>query len=444
MADLEPSEIVDYACEDADITLQLKNKFEPCLATRNQTKLFTEVETALVPVLATMEANGVRLDSEALKEYSKELIADSLVIQDKIFEIAGVEFNLSSPKQLGEILFDKLKLDPKAKKTKTGQYATGEEILSEMAHEHEIAALILDFRELQKLNSTYVEKMPENVSKIDGKIHTSYNQAVAATGRLSSVNPNLQNIPIRTARGREIRKAFIASDDDHILYAADYSQIELRIMAAFSQDQSMIDSFNKGLDIHSNTASKVFGVPLEEVTSDHRRKAKMVNFGLIYGISPFGLAQRLGISRTEAKEIVENYFTQFHAVKTYMDKIINDARDLEYVETILGRRRYLPEINSRNQTQRGFAERNAINAPIQGSAADMIKVAMIRIHDWMKTENLKSRMILQVHDELVFDVYKPELELIQAKVPEFMMKAIDFGVPMEIGTGVGKTWLEAH
>jgi DNA polymerase I len=266
MADLEPSEIVNYACEDADITLQLKNKFVPWLEKRNQVKLFNEVETALIPVLATMESNGVRIDTEALHAYSKELVAESLEIQTKIFEIAGIEFNLSSPKQLGEILFDKLKLDPKAKKTKTGQYATGEEILSEMAHEHEIAALILDFRELQKLNSTYVEKMPENVSKIDGKIHTSYNQAVAATGRLSSVNPNLQNIPIRTARGREIRKAFIASDEDHILYAADYSQIELRIMAAFSQDQSMIDSFNKGLDIHSNTASKVFGVPLEEVT----------------------------------------------------------------------------------------------------------------------------------------------------------------------------------
>lgn len=444
MSDLEPSEIVNYACEDADITLQLKNKFQPWLEEKNQVKLFEEVETALVPVLADMETSGVNLDTEALKEYSKELVEESIKIQDQIFEIAGVEFNLSSPKQLGEILFDKLKLDPKAKKTKTGQYATGEEILSDMAHQHEIASLILDFRELQKLNSTYVEKMPEMVSRFDGRLHTSYNQAVAATGRLSSVNPNLQNIPIRTARGREIRKAFIPRDENHILYAADYSQIELRIMAAFSQDQSMLDSFEKGLDIHSNTASKVFGIGLEEVTSDHRRKAKMVNFGLIYGISAFGLAQRLGISRTEAKEIVDSYFEQFHAVKTYMDKIINEARDHEYVETILGRRRYLPEINSRNQVQRGFAERNAINAPIQGSAADMIKVAMINIHDWMKAENLKSKMILQVHDELVFDVYKPELEIIQAHVPEFMKTAIDFGVPMEIGVGTGNTWLEAH
>jgi DNA polymerase I len=444
MADLSPQEIVNYACEDADITLQLKEKFEPWLEKRSQTKLFNEVETALVPVLAEMETNGVKIDIPALKEYSKELVAESLEIQQKIFDLAGLEFNLSSPKQLGEILFERLKLDPKAKKTKTGQYATGEEILSDMAPQHEIAALILDFRELQKLNSTYVEKMPHNVSKIDQRIHTSYNQAVAATGRLSSVNPNLQNIPIRTARGREIRKAFIPTDENHVLYAADYSQIELRIMAAFSQDQSMIASFENGLDIHSNTASKVFGVPLEEVTGDHRRKAKMVNFGLIYGISAFGLAQRLGISRTEAKEIVDTYFEQFHAVKTYMDKIINDARDQEYVETILGRRRYLPEINSRNQTQRGFAERNAINAPIQGSAADMIKIAMINIYHWMKKENLKSKMILQVHDELVFDVYKPELELIQKHIPEFMKAAIDFGVPMEIGTGVGKTWLEAH
>jgi DNA polymerase-1 len=297
---------------------------------------------------------------------------------------------------------------------------------------------------LQKLNSTYVEKMPEMVSKLDNKIHTSYNQAVAATGRLSSVNPNLQNIPIRTTRGREIRKAFIASDSEHILFAADYSQIELRIMAAFAQDHSMIEAFKNGVDIHSNTASKVFGVPLSEVTSDHRRKAKMVNFGLIYGISAFGLSQRLGISRTEAKEIVDSYFTQFHAVKSYMDKVVNEARDSEYVETILGRRRYLPEINSRNQVQRGFAERNAINAPIQGSAADMIKVAMINIHEWMQKEKLKSKMILQVHDELVFDVYKPELEIIQNKVPELMKTAIDFGVPMEIGTGVGENWLQAH
>lgn len=444
MADLEPSAIVNYACEDADITLQLKNIFENLLEEKNQTKLFKEVETALIPVLADVEANGVLLDSAALNEYSKELVADSLKIQDQVFEIAGMDFNLASPKQLGEVLFDHLKLDDKAKKTKTGQYATGEEVLSKLANDHEIASLILDFRELQKLNSTYVEKMPTMVSKSDGRLHTSYNQAVAATGRLSSVNPNLQNIPIRTARGREIRKAFIPTDDHHVLYAADYSQIELRIMAAFSKDQSMIESFEQGLDIHSITASKVFGVDLEEVTPDHRRKAKMVNFGLIYGISAFGLAGQLSIPRGEAKEIIDTYFEQFHAVKTYMDKVVNDARDQEYVETILGRRRYLPDINSRNQTARGFAERNAINAPIQGSAADMIKVAMIQIHDWMKKEKLKSKMILQVHDELVFDVYKPELEIIEAHVPEFMKTAIDFGVPMDIGVGTGKTWLEAH
>lgn len=443
MADLEPSAIVNYACEDADITLQLKNIFEPILKERKQDNLFLNVETALVPVLAEMESNGVCLDSEALNAYSKELVADSLKIQDDVFEIAGTEFNLSSPKQLGEILFDTLKLDDKAKKTKTGQYATGEEVLSKLANEHEIASLILDFRELQKLNSTYVEKMPTMVSKKDNRLHTSYNQAVAATGRLSSVNPNLQNIPIRTARGREIRKAFIPTKGNS-LYAADYSQIELRIMAAFSKDESMTNAFENGLDVHSMTASKVFGVDLEEVTSDHRRKAKMVNFGLIYGISAFGLSQRLGIKRGEAKEIVDTYFEQFHAVKTYMDTIVNEARETEYVETVLGRRRYLPEINSRNHTQRGFAERNAINAPIQGSAADMIKVAMINVHDWMKSEKLASKMILQVHDELVFDVVPDEMDIISSKVPEFMKTAIDFGVPMEIGTGVGKTWLEAH
>ena len=443
MADLDPSEVVNYACEDADITLQLKNIFEPKLKEKDQFELYMKVETALVPVLAKMESNGVCLDSENLHAYSKELLADSQVVQDKVFEIAGTEFNLASPKQLGEVLFDHLKLDPKAKKTKTGQYATGEEVLSKLAAEHEIASLILDFRELQKLNSTYVEKMPDMVSKKDNRIHTSYNQAIAATGRLSSVNPNLQNIPIRTPRGREIRKAFIPTEGN-ILYAADYSQIELRIMAAFSKDENMTDAFKNGLDVHSMTASKVFGVDLEDVTSDHRRKAKMVNFGLIYGISAFGLAQRLGIKRGEAKEIVDNYFEQFHAVKTYMDKIVNDARELEYVETILGRRRYLPEINSRNQTQRGFAERNAINAPIQGSAADMIKVAMINVHDWMEKEKLESKMILQVHDELVFDVVPDELDLISAKVPEFMKTAIDFGVPMDIGVGTGATWLEAH
>lgn len=443
MADLEPSAVVNYACEDADITLQLKNIFEPILKERKQYELFLNVETALVPVLAEMESNGVCLDSETLNAYSKELVADSLKIQEKVFEIAGTEFNLSSPKQLGEILFDTLKLDAKAKKTKTGQYATGEEVLSKLANEHEIASLILDFRELQKLNSTYVEKMPTMVSKKDNRLHTSYNQAVAATGRLSSVNPNLQNIPIRTARGREIRKAFIPTKGN-TLYAADYSQIELRIMAAFSKDENMINAFMNGQDVHSMTASKVFGVDLEEVTSDHRRKAKMVNFGLIYGISAFGLSQRLGIKRGEAKEIVDTYFEQFHAVKTYMDQVVTDARETEFVETVLGRRRYLPDINSRNHTQRGFAERNAINAPIQGSAADMIKVAMINVHDWMKTEKLESKMILQVHDELVFDVVPDEMKIISEKVPEFMKTAIDFGVPMDIGAGTGATWLEAH
>ena len=364
--------------------------------------------------------------------------------ESEIFEIAGQSFNIGSPKQLGEVLFDKMKLIDKPKKTKTGQYATGEEILSELEGQFEIARKILDYRELQKLKSTYVDALPTLVSPRTGRIHTSYNQAVAATGRLSSTNPNLQNIPIRTPRGREIRKAFIPDNEDFQILSADYSQIELRIMAAFSEDASMIEAFNQGRDIHATTASKVFKVELPEVTSDMRRKAKMVNFGIIYGISAFGLGQRLSIPRGEASEIIRAYFEEFPAVKRYMDKVIFDARDQHYVETILGRRRYLPDINSRNQTNRGFAERNAINAPIQGSAADMIKVAMINIHDFIKQEKLRSRMILQVHDELVFDVHRDEISLIKEKVDELMRTAIPLQVKMETGIGIGANWLEAH
>jgi len=444
MRDVSIPEATQYAGEDADITLQLHKIFTKELPKYNAQKLFEKVEMPLVQVLASMENTGVRLDSNALAEMSQVLEGDLRKTESEIFEIAGQSFNIGSPKQLGEVLFDKMKLIDKPKKTKTGQYATGEEILSELEGQFEIARKILDYRELQKLKSTYVDALPTLVSPRTGRIHTSYNQAVAATGRLSSTNPNLQNIPIRTPRGREIRKAFIPDNEDFQILSADYSQIELRIMAAFSEDASMIEAFNQGRDIHATTASKVFKVELPEVTSDMRRKAKMVNFGIIYGISAFGLGQRLSIPRGEASEIIRAYFEEFPAVKRYMDKVIFDARDQHYVETILGRRRYLPDINSRNQTNRGFAERNAINAPIQGSAADMIKVAMINIHDFIKQEKLRSRMILQVHDELVFDVHRDEISLIKEKVDELMRTAIPLQVKMETGIGIGANWLEAH
>jgi DNA polymerase I len=444
MKDAPLDKIAEYAGEDADITFQLKNIFAPILKEQNAEKLYTEVEAPLVNVLTDMECAGVKIDTNALKDFSKLLEVDIKDLEKQIFEKAKGEFNISSPKQLGEILFDKLKIDPKAKKTKTGQYATGEEVLAKLATEHDIARLILDFRELQKLKSTYVDSLPLLISPRDERIHTCYNQAVAATGRLSSTNPNLQNIPIRTERGKEIRKAFVKKDDDHVIMSADYSQIELRIIAAFSKEQNMIESFKNGIDIHTTTASKVFKVALDEVTSDMRRKAKMVNFGIIYGISAFGLSQRLDIPRKEAADIIESYFVEFSGIKRYMDEIVNIARENEYVETILGRRRYLRDINSRNITMRGFAERNAINAPIQGSAADMIKVAMINIHDWMKKEKVKSQMIMQVHDELVFDVHKSEKDIMKEKVEQFMKTAITMEVPMEIGIGFGENWLEAH
>ncbi|PIQ50321.1 MAG: DNA polymerase I [Cytophagales bacterium CG12_big_fil_rev_8_21_14_0_65_40_12] len=444
MKDVAIHKVVEYAGEDADITLQLKQKFAPMLEEGNVTKLFNEVEIPLVTVLADIEYNGVKIDVEALAVMSKELAEESLVAQTEIFELAGVEFNIASPKQLGEILFDKLKLIDKPKTTKTGQYATGEDILSTLANEHAIARRILEFREYQKLKSTYVDALPRMISPIDGLVHTDYRQAVAATGRLSSNNPNLQNIPIRTEKGREIRKAFIPRSEDHILLAADYSQIELRIVAAFAKDESMMEAFKNGRDIHATTASKVFGVPLEEVDRDMRRKAKEVNFGLIYGISAFGLAQNIGISRTEAQQIITAYFNEFPGVKTFMDAQVNKAREFTYVETILGRRRYLRDIHSKNMVGRGHAERNAINAPIQGSAADMIKVAMINIHKWMKAEKLQSKMIMQVHDELVFDVYKPELELMKERIPVLMKSAIELEVPMEVEVGVGDNWLKAH
>ncbi|MBN3581644.1 DNA polymerase I [Algoriphagus aestuarii] len=444
MRDVQEDEVTEYASEDADITLQLKEKLDPLLKESQLEKLFYEVENPLIHVLADMEFEGVRIDTESLAEMSLLLEKESKEIENKVYELAGVRFNLASPKQLGDVLFEKLKLDSKAKKTKTGQYATGEEILSKLANEHEIAQAILDFRQMVKLKSTYVDALPTMINSKTGKIHTTYNQFVAATGRLSSINPNLQNIPIRTERGREIRKAFVPKDENHILLAADYSQIELRIMAAFSGDESMIEAFKNGRDIHATTAAKIFQVPLEEVTSDMRRKAKTANFGIIYGISAFGLSQRLSISRTEAKEIIDAYFKEFPAVKEYMDGAIEKARKDEFVETILGRRRYLRDINSRNATMRGFAERNAINAPIQGSAADLIKVAMINVHNWMKKENLKSKMILQVHDELVFDAHKDEVDILKANVPGLMSNAITMTVPVEVEVGTGTDWLQAH
>lgn len=444
MRDVGIDKVVEYAGEDADITLQLKAVFDPILKEKKLEKLFHDVEIPLIKVLADMEYAGVKIDRNTLANLSEEMDAAITDLNQAIYDLAGTEFNIASPKQLGEILFDHLKLDDKPKKTKTGQYATGEEILTRLAYKHEIAQKILDYREVQKLKSTYIDALPEMISPGDNRVHTSFNQAIAATGRLSSTNPNLQNIPIRTAKGREVRKAFVPRDKDYILMSSDYSQIELRIMAHFANDESMIKAFQEGKDIHSITASKIFQTGLKEVTQDMRRIAKTANFGIIYGISVFGLSQRLNIPRSEASEIINSYFNEFKAVKIYMDKVINEAREKGYVETILGRRRYLRDINSRNATMRGFAERNAINAPIQGSAADLIKIAMIKIQDYILKEKLKSKMILQVHDELVFDVYKPEMKILQPKVEELMQTALPLTVPIEVESGSGENWLEAH
>lgn len=431
-------------CERVDQILQLKTKLQTELEHRGQWRLLHDVEMPLTRVLADMEFEGVSIDEETLKWMSEALKNDSHKVQREIYEIAGMEFNIASPKQLGEILFDRMKLLDKAKKTKTGQYATGEEVLLKLASEHEIARKILDFREYEKLRSTYVDALPKMVSKFDHRIHTDYRQAVAATGRLSSNNPNLQNIPIRTEKGRQIRGAFVPRDKNYLFMSADYSQIELRIAASFAKDETMIEAFRNKRDIHATTAAKVFKVPLEKVTPDMRRKAKEVNFGILYGSTAFGLSQNLGITRTEAGEIIDAYFKEFSAIKRYMDDSINFAREKEYVETILGRRRYLRDINSRNITTRGFAERNAINAPIQGSAADIIKIAMILIHKWLERENLKTRMTMQVHDELVFDLHQDEQEIVKPKVIELMKSAVILDVPMEVEVGIGKNWLEAH
>lgn len=444
MRDIEVEKVAEYAAEDADITLRLKEVLEPQLDEKNARYVLEKVEAPLISVLADMEREGVRIDDKMLEGYSKELEIDIAQLEKDIQELAGVKFNIASPKQLGEVLFDKLQLDPKAKKTKTGQYKTDEEVLSYLAREHEIAQKIIDFRQLQKLKSTYVDALPLLVNKHTGRVHTSFNQAVAATGRLSSTDPNVQNIPIRTDRGREIRKAFIPRDENHLLLSADYSQIELRIVAAISEDKGMIDDFKQGLDIHTATAAKVFGVSLDDVDRDMRRKAKMVNFGIIYGISAFGLSQRLEIPRKEAAAIIESYFLQYPDIKRYMNDTVEQARERGYVETLLGRRRYLRDINSANHTVRGFAERNAINAPIQGSAADMIKLAMINIHRRFEEMQVKSKMILQVHDELLFDVYKPELEDLKPVIKKEMLGAMELAVPLEVEMGAGQNWLEAH
>ncbi len=436
--------IKEYAAEDADITFQLKQLFEPQLFKDNVKTLFENVEIPLIPVLADMESEGVKVDVNVLNLYSTELQTEIIEVEKEIFELAGEKFNISSPLQLGKILFDKLKIVENAKQTKTKQYSTGEEILQKLVNKHPIIEKILDYRSLTKLKSTYVDSLPELTNPRTGRIHTSYNQAVAATGRLSSNNPNLQNIPIRTERGREIRKAFVPRNEDFVLLSADYSQIELRIIASISEDDGMIYAFNNGLDIHTATAAKVYNMDIQDVTSEMRRNAKTVNFGIVYGISAFGLSERLNIPRKEAALIIEQYFAKYPKIKNYMDKSIAFAKENGYVETLLGRRRYLRDINSSNFTVRGFAERNAINAPIQGTSADMIKIAMIRIHNQMIKQNLQSKMIMQVHDELVFDVHKSEVEIIKPIIYNGMRDALPLQVPVEVEMNTGNNWLEAH
>ena len=444
MRSVDINSIKDYAAEDADITLQLKNNFVPKLIEHELEKLFNEVELPLIKVLANIEREGINIDVPALKEFSLQLQNDIAIVEAEIQSFAGTKFNVSSPKQVGEILFEYLKIIDKPKKTKTGQYATGEDVLSKLESLHPIVAKILDYRELVKLKNTYVDTLPELVNKTTGRIHTSFNQVVAVTGRLSSDNPNLQNIPIRTEKGRQIRKAFIPRDENHILLSADYSQIELRIVASISGDTNMCEAFRLKKDIHTATAAKVFGVNEDEVTKEMRYKSKSVNFGIIYGQGAFGLASNLNIPRKEAQDLINNYFKEYGAIKNYMDDTIEFARENGFVKTLLGRKRWLSDINSNNATVRNYAERNAINAPIQGSAADMIKMAMINIYNELKNNNFKTKMLLQVHDELVFDVYKPELEMVKPIIEKLMREALPLNVPVEVGIGVGHNWLEAH
>ena len=444
MRDVETELIKEYAAEDADVTFRLKQQFEPMLISTDTLELFDKIEMPLVPVLASMEAEGIKLDSSALHDYSAELLQEIRLLEAGIFEDAGTTFNIASPKQLGEILFDRLKIIDNPKQTATKQYSTGEDILTKLLNKHPIIRKILDYRSLTKLKSTYVDVLPTLVSTRDGRIHTSYNQAVAATGRLSSNNPNLQNIPIRTEKGREIRKAFVPRNVNYVLLSADYSQVELRIIAHLSRDAEMISDFRAGLDIHAATAAKVYGVKLEEVTREMRRNAKAVNFGIIYGMSSFGLSERLNIPRKEASEIIQQYFSRYTGIRSYIDQTIALAKKNGYVETMMKRRRYLRDINSSNATVRGFAERNAVNAPIQGTAADLIKIAMIEIFNEFSWLKLKSRMILQVHDELVFDVNKSEVDQVRTIVEDKMKNAIPLDVPVVVEISTGGNWLEAH
>ncbi|RKE99058.1 DNA polymerase I [Ichthyenterobacterium magnum] len=434
----------EYAVEDADITLQLKEHFEKELGEANTQTLFDEIEIPLLRVLAAMELEGINLDKDFLNSLSEQLTTDIATLEKSIYDAAGEEFNIASPKQLGIILFEKMKLVDKPKKTKSGQYSTAEDVLKYLAKDHEIIQNILDFRGLSKLKSTYVDALPTQVEEATGRVHTDYMQTVAATGRLSSNNPNLQNIPIRTERGRQVRKAFIPRSEDYTLLAADYSQIELRIIAALSKEETMIEAFKNGEDIHASTASKVFNVPLAEVTREQRSNAKTVNFGIIYGVSAFGLSNQTDLSRGEAKELIDTYYENYPKLRAYMSEQVDFARDNGYVQTVLGRRRYLKDINSRNAIVRGAAERNAVNAPIQGSAADIIKIAMINIYNKLQTGDYKSKMLLQVHDELVFDAYKPELETIKSLIKTEMENAYKLEVPLDVEIDTGDNWLEAH
>jgi DNA polymerase-1 len=444
MRDIPATKVKDYACEDADITWQLKENFKPKLKEQGLLDLFTTMEMPLVSVLAKMEREGINLDVKGLAIFSKELEESVRQTQTEIFELAGMEFNIASPKQMGEVLFNHLKLDDKAKKTKTGQYSTSEDVLSKLKDKHEIIGKILDFRSMQKLRSTYVDALPVLINPKTKHIHTSFNQAVAATGRLSSNNPNLQNIPIRTEKGKEVRKAFIPRDENHVLIAADYSQVELRLIAEMSGDPVMVEAFQQGLDIHAATASKVFGVPLEEVTREMRSNAKTVNFGIIYGVSAFGLSQQSTLSRKESAEIIKNYFATYPKLKEYMDGNIAYAREHGYVKTIMDRKRRLKDINSQNGVVRRHSERNAINAPVQGSAADVIKLAMIKIQAEIEAQNLQSKMILQVHDELVFDALKSEVPQLKRLIKDAMENVFESTVPLTVDMGEGQTWLEAH
>ena len=444
MRDVPLEQQTEYAVEDADITFQLAQHFRPELKEANTEELFNNIEIPLLHVLADMEQEGINLDKDFLNSLAKDLDNDIKNLELKIYKEAGEEFNIASPKQLGEILFDKLKLVDKPKKTKTGQYSTAEDVLSYLAKDHEIIQSVLDYRGLSKLKSTYVDALPEQIEESTGRVHTDYMQTVAATGRLSSNNPNLQNIPIRTERGRQVRKAFIPRNEDYTLLAADYSQIELRIIAALSDESTMIEAFKNGEDIHASTASKVFNVPLEDVTREQRSNAKTVNFGIIYGVSAFGLSNQTDLSRAEAKELIETYYKTYPKLRNYISEQIEFARENGYVQTVLGRRRYLKDINGSNAIVRGAAERNAVNAPIQGSAADIIKIAMINIHKKLEEGKYKSKMLLQVHDELVFDVYKPELEELKTMIKTEMENAYKLSVPLDVELGVGNNWLEAH